>query len=123
MGEGQRGARLQVRLDLLLIDLGLVLVGQQDHHHVGLGDGLADRLDLQALLLGELDRLRGRTQADHHVDARVAQVQRMRVALRAVAEDGDLLAFERGEVGVLFVPDSCCHDWRSFDVLTMLSSA
>ena len=40
-------------------------------------------------------------QADLHVDAALLQVQRVGVALRAVADDGDLLAADEGEVGVL----------------------
>jgi len=60
--EGQSSARLQVRLNVLLIHSGLVLVRQQDHHHVGFGN----RLDLEALLLGILHGLGGRTQADDH---------------------------------------------------------
>ena len=115
VSEGQGSARLQVRLDVLLVHGGLVLIGQQDHDHVGLGDGLADRLDLKALLLGELDGLGGRAQADDHVNAGVAQVQRMRVALGAVTEDGDLLAIEHGQIGVLLIPDSCCHNRHSFN--------
>ena len=115
VSEGQGSARLQVRLDVLLVHGGLVLIGQQDHDHVGLGDGLADRLDLKALLLGELDGLGGRAQADDHVNAGVAQVQRMRVALGAITEDGDLLAIEHGQIGVLLIPDSCCHNRHSFN--------
>ncbi len=42
---------------------------------------------------------------DLHLDARVAEVQRVGVALRAVADDGDLLALDEGEVGVLVVED------------------
>ncbi len=123
VGEGQGSARLQVRLNVLLVDGCLVLVRQKNHHNVSLSDGLANRLDLKALLLGELHGLGGRTQADDHVDTGVTQVQRVGVTLRTVAQDGHLLAIEHGQIGVLLVPDSCCHDWRSFDVLTMLSSA
>jgi hypothetical protein len=37
------------------------------------------------------------------------QVERVRVALRAVAEDGDLLALDEREVGVFVVVDlHCC---------------
>ena len=120
MGERQGSARLQVRLNFFLVDLGLVLVRQKDHHNVSLGDGLANRLDLKTLLLGELDRLGGRTQADDHVDTGVTQVQCVSVTLRAVAQDGDLLAIEHGQIGVLLVPDSCCHFWRSFYLFVYL---
>ena len=42
-------------------------------------------------------------QADAHVDARVAQVQRVGVALAAVADDGDLPALDDRQVGVVVV--------------------
>ena len=116
VGKGQSGARLQIRLDLRLVDGGLILVRQQDHHHIRFGGGVGHGLDLQALLLGVFHGLGGRTQADDHVDTGVTQVQRMGVALGTVTDNGHLLAIEHGQIGVLFVPDSCCHDWRSFYV-------
>ncbi len=109
MGEGQGSARLQVRLNVLLVDGCLVLVRQKNHHNVSLSDGLTNRFDLKALLLGELHGLGGRTQADDHVDTGVTQVQRVGVTLRTVAQDSHLLAIEHGQIGVLLVPDSCCH--------------
>ena len=45
------------------------------------------------------------SQADAHVHAAVLQVQRMRMALAAVADDRDLLAPAGVEVGVLVVED------------------
>ncbi len=113
VGEGQGGAGLEVRLDLGSEHLGLELIRQKDHHHVGLGGGVGHGLDLEALLLGVLDGLGGGTQADDDVDAGITQVQRVGVTLRAVADDGDLLAVKHGQIGVLLVPDSCCHDWHT----------
>ena len=49
------------------------------------------------------------TQADAHVDARVLQVQRVGVALRAVADDRDLAAGDQRAVGVLLVVHVGCH--------------
>ena len=114
MSESQSSARLQVRLNLFLVNLSLVLVRQQNHDHVGFGDGLADRLDFQTLLLGVIHGLGGRTQTNDDVHTGIAQVQCMSVTLRTVTKDGHLLAFKHRQIGVLFVPDSCCHDWRSF---------
>ena len=116
MGEGDGRARLDVRLDVVGPDGALVLIRSQDHDDVGLSGGFRNGLDFQALLLGLLDGLGGRTQADDHVDTGVTQVQRMGVALGTVTDNGHLLAIEHGQIGVLFVPDSCCHDWRSFYV-------
>ena len=47
--------------------------------------------------------LRALGQPDAHVDAGVAQRQRVRVALAAVAEDGDLAALDDRQVGVVVV--------------------
>ena len=114
MSESQSSARLQVRLNVLLVHGGLVLVRQQDHHNVGFGNGLGNRLDLEALLLGVFHGLRGRTQADDDIHTGIAQVQRVGVTLGTVTEDGHLLAIEHGQIGILLVPDSCCHNRRSF---------
>ena len=108
--ERDGGTRLEVRLDLIGPHLALGLIRGQNHDHVGLGGSIGHGLDVQALLLGELDRLGGRAEADDDVDAGVAQVQRVRVALRAVADDRDLLAVEHGKIAVVLVPDLCCHN-------------
>ncbi len=42
---------------------------------------------------------------DGDLDAGVVEVLRVRVALRAVADDGDLLALDERQVGVFFVID------------------
>ena len=42
-------------------------------------------------------------QADADVDAGVAQVERVGVALAAVTDDGDVLALDQGQVGVVVV--------------------
>jgi hypothetical protein len=117
MSEGDGGTRLDVGLDVVGPDGALVLVGGQDHDHVGLGGSLGHGLDLEALLLGEVDRLGGRTQADDHVNTGIAQVQRVGVALGAVADDCDFLAFEDGKIAVVLIPDLCCHYWHSFSVV------
>ena len=115
VGEGDGRARLDVGLDVVGPDGALVLVGGQNHNHVGFGGSLGHGLDLEALLLGEINRLGGRTQADDHVDTGIAQVQRVGVALGTVADDCDFLAFEDGKIAVVLIPDLCCHGtWHSF---------
>ena len=90
-----------------LPDLGLLLVGQQDHHDVARGwRRRRRRAPRRPSPLGLRDRLASPVaQPDDHVDARVLQVERVGVALGAVAEDGDGLAVEQREVGVLVVDD------------------
>ncbi len=52
MGEGERVAGLQMRLDLLLVGLGLDLVGDENHDEVGFLGRLLGGHDLQAGFLG-----------------------------------------------------------------------
>ena len=89
-------------------DLGLLLVGQQDHHDVAAAGGVGDVEHLEPCRLGLGAAGRVGAQPDDDVDARVLQVERVGVALRAVAEDRDGLALELGEVGVLVVEDVVC---------------
>ena len=58
------------------------------------GHRVRERRDRQALLARGLGRLAPLAQADDDLDARVAQVERVRVPLRAVADDRDLAAFD-----------------------------
>ena len=90
VAEEERLAGGQVRRDRLGVDLPLRGVRRQHHDHVGLGGRLGRREHPQALLLGLGPALRALRQTDHHVDARVAQRQRVGVALAAVPDHGDL---------------------------------
>ena len=74
------------------VDGALHLVGREDDDEVGLLDRVGHGGDRQALGLGLGLALAALGEADAHVDARVAQVERVGVALAAVADDGDLAA-------------------------------
>ena len=97
--ETERDARAQV-LEHLAEELRLSGVRDQEQHEVRLAHHLehlperAVRLG-EARLLGGLRRARARAQADLHLDAgaleRVTQVLSLRRALRAPADDADLL--------------------------------
>ena len=111
--EEEGGAFLQVGGNLLGVDVALDLVGQQHGDDVALGDGLGHVLDLQAggLSLGP----GGRTgaQANDHVNSGILQVQRVRVTLRTVTDDGDLLGLDQRQVCAVVV-DDFCHFHFSF---------
>ncbi|MPN62428.1 hypothetical protein SDC9_210176 [bioreactor metagenome] len=109
VGEEQRVAVLEAGGDLRGEEIGLHLVGGQDHDDVGLGSGLRRGEDAQALLLGPGTRPAAGLQADPDVDARVPQVQRVGVALRAVADDGDLATLDDRKIRVLVVEHFSCH--------------
>ena len=81
-------------LDARLPDLAVQLVGDEHHHDVALAGGVS-RLDhAQAVALRRGDAAGLGTQADDDRDAGVLQVQRVGMALRAVADDRDGLAVE-----------------------------
>src|SRR5262249_27699576 len=76
----------------------------QHHHDVGPLGGLRDFHDLELLALGLLDALRALAQRDRNVlDARVTEIERVGVALAAIADNGDLLALDQVQVGVAIV--------------------
>ena len=94
VGEEQQVAGGDAVGDLLAPDLGLLLVGQQDHHDVAAAGGFGDVEDLEPGRFG-LGAAGGvGAQADDHVDAGVLEVEGVGVPLGAVAEDRDGLAVE-----------------------------
>ena len=92
MGESQGLALGHVGSDILLVNLSLNLVVDEDHHNVAPLSGLSNGFDLEPGLLGLGPALGTLTQANAHIAAGILQVHGVGVALRAVADDGDLLA-------------------------------
>ena len=86
-----------------MINLGGGLVRRQVHDDVGpprdLGDGAYEEAGV-ARALGVLGAF---TEADADVDAGIFEVEGVRVALRAVADDGDFFCLDKGEVSVCVV--------------------
>ena len=103
VAEEQARALLEVRLDVLGVDAALHLVGREDDDEVGLLHGVGHGEDGQALGLGLGAALAALGEADAHVDTGVAQVERVGVALAAVADDGHLASLDDAEVGVVVV--------------------
>jgi len=79
--EGERGAVLDVGLDFLLVDVGDLLIGQQDHDHVGRLHSLGDLGDLQARAFGLGPGRATTAQRDGDLDPAVVQVLRVGMAL------------------------------------------
>ena len=78
---------------------------QQDHDHVGGLDRVGDLGHLQASAFGLGPGGSALAQTHRHLDTRFVQVLCVGMALRAIADDGDVLALDEGEVGVLVVVD------------------
>ncbi|MNZ78143.1 hypothetical protein D3C78_967070 [compost metagenome] len=106
MGEGQGGAFLQVRLDLVLVQAALEFVRGQDHHQVGGGDGSRHVSHFQTVGFGLGNRRGARAQTDGNVDAGVFQVAGMGMALGTVTDDGNFLALDDGKVTVFIVENA-----------------
>ena len=102
-------ARLQVRLDFVFVEVALEFIGDEDVDDVGLLGGVGRAHGLEAVADGEVVVLAARALADDDVDAAIAQVLGLGVALRAVADDRDRLAFEGRHVGVFVVINCGCH--------------
>src|SRR5690606_17033428 len=99
----QCGTGLDVASNLSVVDLGDVLVGQQNHDDVGLLHGIGHFSNLKAGVDSLVPGGAPLAQTDHHLDARIVQVERVRVALRAVTDDGDSFALDERQVAVLVI--------------------
>ena len=106
VGKGQRRAGLHVGGKIIGIDRGLMLVGGEHHQNVGPFGCFLVRQNLEAGGLSLLGGCGTGAQGDSHfLDARIAQVLRMGVALRAIAQNGDLFAGDQVQVGIGVVID------------------
>jgi hypothetical protein len=98
----QRLAGFEIRSDALVVHFRLHFIGQRDDDQIALhrvfdAHRLKPMLDRQPAVGAVL------AIGDDHLDAAVAQVQAMGMALRAKAHDGDGLALQGVQRGVLFV--------------------
>ncbi len=103
MGEEEGVPVLQVRGDLALVDRGLLGVGEEHHDKVGLRRRRRRREHPQPFALCFRPRRRAFAQPYPHIDTGVAQVERVGMALGAVADDGDGSGADEGLIGVFLV--------------------
>jgi hypothetical protein len=87
---------LMLASDVVLVDVGLQLVRRRHHHQVGPGAPSATLITLKPSASAFLAVAEPARSADGDVrQRRILQVQRMRTALRAVADDGTFLPLIR----------------------------
>ena len=103
VGEHESLAGGHVGSDLIVIEVGLYVIGHEDHDDVRDLSGVGRGEDLEAGSFGLGDTPAAGGEADDDIDAGIAEVQGMGVALAAVADDGDCAAGEVIEVSVFFV--------------------
>ena len=110
VGESNGRTFAQIIVHVFLICLRLKLIGHCEHDDIAPRRGLGDAHDLEALTFGLGGRRRAFTQGDDKVlGATVAQVQRMGVALRAIAKDGDFLVFDEVHIAIAIVINAHSH--------------
>ena len=114
MRESERIASMQVRGNVLLVNLGLQLVGNKNHDDVSFLGSLVLEHDLQASFFSLSPALGAFAQANANVDARVHEVERMGMALRAITNNRNLLTLDDFGVHVIFVIDSNSHGFLLF---------
>ena len=108
--EQQGRTLLEVGGNLLGVHVALHLVGKQDRNDIALGHGLGDVLDRQSGRLGLRPRGGPGAQADDHVNSGILQVERVRMTLRAVTDNGNLLGLDQRQVCAVVIDDLChCH--------------
>ena len=90
----------QVGSNVLGVDRGDLLVGEQDGDDVGLLAGLGNRHHRQSLGLSSRDAAGARGQTDPHIHPRVTQVEAVGASLGPKPDDGDLPVLDHGEIGI-----------------------
>src|SRR6476659_3664664 len=115
--EHQRRTVFHIFSKVIAINVALQLVGRQHHHHVRPFCRLGNLHDLEFFGFGFLHA--GRALTQRHCNffyAAITQIERVRVALASIADDGDLLAFDQVQVGVAIVVDThgTWSSWSSF---------
>ena len=104
MGKGHRRAVTDVVMDVFLVSVGLQFVGHGEHDQIGPSGSLGDAHDLQAFFFAFCGGRRALAKRDDDVfRARIAQVQRMGVALAAVAQNGDFLVLDDVHIAVTVI--------------------
>ena len=101
VGKHQHLARRQIRQDRFFIERGLPGVGREDHDHVRPLRGFRGRHHLQPFGLGLGPRAAALRQAHAHLHTAVAQIQRVRMPLRSIPDDGHFLGPDQSNISIL----------------------
>ena len=96
----ERFALGQVGENALFINFRLFLVGRQDHDDIGFFGRFRGGHHFEPRFFRDRPGFASFIEADHDVHAAVFKVERVRVALAAVTDDGDRFAFEQLDVTI-----------------------
>jgi hypothetical protein len=95
----------EVRRDLVVVDLGLLGIGEEDHHEIRLSGGIGDGEHAKPGSLGLGTRRGALPEADADIYPRVAQIEGVRVPLRSVSEYRDLPVGDETAIRVVRVEE------------------
>ncbi len=109
VGEHQHLARGHIRKNRLVVDFLLRVIRNHDHDDVGFFGGFRNRLDAKSLGPGLVCALASLVKPDNNLKARITEIQRMRMSLAAITDDGDRLAKQWLKAGILIVVDRRGH--------------
>ena len=107
VGKSQGTARSEVVPDFVFIYVGLFFIGNENHGDIRSGDGFGDSLDCKTGLTGFFRRFTAAVEADSDIDAAVAEIERMGMALAAVTDDSDFLSFDSFPINILIIKYLC----------------
>lgn len=105
--EGNRLALGQVGGNVLLVHVRLTLIVDENHDDIRLLRGFRNGHHVEAVLDCHGPAFAALAQTHDDVHAGIAQVQRVGMTLRAVADDGDGLAGQLVQVTILFIVHFC----------------
>ena len=112
MSKGKSTAGLEVRLDIVLVDIRLLLIGNQNHRDIRLLHSCGNGKDLESMTLSCCLGLAALIEADNDIDAALLEIQCMCMALAAISNDGNRLAIHDLPVYILVII-SFCHSTPS----------
>ena len=103
MGKHQHIACLQIRLNILLVHVGLQLVVDQDHDHVSPLGSLSRGVHLKTLGLGLSPGLAPLIKPDDHIAPGLLGVEGVGMSLAAVADNRDGLAIQHRQITIFLI--------------------
>ena len=109
----------QVGRNGFFINIRHFFIGRKHHYDVRFFSGFRNGEHFKTRFFGDGPRSAALIESDNDLDAAVAQIERVRMPLRAVADDGDRLFLQKIQIAVAFVIYLCIIQIFSHNVLRL----
>ena len=103
MCRSESRTRFKIRLNFVLIYVGLLLVGDKYHRYISDFNCFGNGQNFQALTFGDGFGFRAFIKSHDHINATIPQVQSMCVSLTAKADNSNSLAIQNIEINVSII--------------------